>query len=353
MRWNLPQISIGLFLTILALFGCSGREQATDLLEGIDVGCILQSESSGSRLGLIRFGQNGAVIEQTNIMATCPSWSPEYKQLAYAEQGRIHIFSLDRMTEEVIETDFHRLSNPVWSLDGVKLAFAAQRNLQRSGLDIWILDLSTQELELVIRCANSSRSTDSCESPIWLPDGRLGYFRHVKTQANVEILDITSQDTEVIAEGLIILLDAAPFGTMGISSYGLLNTNLAWSPHGSRVAFVGGKGKFPDDAGIYVLDLASQEISEVTPSKVWADSPMWLDDTYILFRSRVWTKNAGSVYAHERERYEAQNLAIVNTDSRKIIPLTDIEPPSAFGLSCPFWVPESISEQLSSYEYTQ
>ena len=105
---------------------------------------------------------------------------------------------------------------------------------------------------------------------------------------------------------------------------------------------------FPSGASIYVLEIANTDILEVTPSGIWADSPMWLDDTHLVFRSRIWARGAEIAYAHERSGYEAQNIAIVNTNSGEVIQLTDIVPPSPFVISCPFTVPQDVGEQIAS-----
>lgn len=288
------------------------------------------------------------MVRPTGITATCPTWSPGYDRWAYANQGKIHIRRVDGTADRVIETDFSRLSIPVWSPDGGSLVFAGQRYSHRGGLDIWRLDLSTQDVQELVTCAVSPSAIDSCDSPAWLPDGRLSYIRRSRDRAGIEVFDLLSNDIQVLANELQILPISALFGVTGLYDSGICS-NLAWSPDKSRIAFVGGRGIFPDGASVYILSLANKAISRVTPAGIWADSPAWLDDTHLLFRSTTWAKGAEvAAYAHEKARYEAQNIAIINLNSGQIVKLTDIAPPSSSAIICPFWIPRSTGEQIMS-----
>jgi len=164
-------------------------------------------------------------------------------------------------------------------------------------------------------------------------------------QATIEVFDLTSRNTEVIADKLQILSAVAPFGIDSSPNTGILSS-LAWSPDEARIAFVGGKGMFPNGASIYLFESTTGDVYEITSSEVWADSPVWLDDTYLVFRSREWAKGAELNYAHERNIYEAQNLSIVNVDNKKTVKLTKITAPSSSFISCPFLISQSVCSQI-------
>jgi Tol biopolymer transport system component len=334
-----------------SLQGCSQAELASDLLEEVSVGYITYDSRDEPQLVIIGLEQNSPVAQPTGIAMTCPTWSPGYNQLAYSSHGDIHIYDIDQMTDRIVETGFLELSAPVWSPNGDYLAFAAQDSPDRGGLDIWLLDLSTHDLEPIAKCAESSSLTPSCGSPVWLPDGRLGYVRYIGfgpnavPLSNIETLNLESYETKIVATELPMYRDWAPFGVEQKWRYDHYSA-LSWSPDGSRVAFDGGSA-YTDDNNLYVLDISSKEISAVLPSETMADTPVWLDNTRLIFRSvtrpDLW---------EEGTHTEAYNIAVVNVDNQKTTKLTSFEPILGKGynpvISCPFWIPRHIGEQIIS-----
>jgi Tol biopolymer transport system component len=254
------------------------------------------------------------------------------------------------MTDMIVEMNFLELSGPVWSPANDYLAFAARRFSDRSGLDIWLLNLSTFDFQLIVECASSSSPVDSCSSPTWLPDGRLGYVRHVdyaqdsNPLSNIEVLDLDSFKVDIVATDLPIYKGWAPFGEVEQFYYDHYSA-LSWSPDGSRVAFDGGS-KSTNNSSIYVLDTTSGHISQILPSEILVDTPVWLNNTHLLFRNTTRPD-----FWEEGSHTEAYNIAIVNASSGKVVELTSFTPISAGHnpvISCPFWVPRGIGEQIMS-----
>jgi Tol biopolymer transport system component len=337
-----------LFLSATCLLqGCSRVEPVTNLLKEVNIGYIVYDGRDESQPVIIGLDHDSLITQPLDIPMTCPTWSPYYRQLAYSDDGDVYIYDIDRMTEEIINTDFLELSAPTWSPNGIYLAFSAQDSPDLGGLDIWLLDLSTHDLELVVKCSESSFLTPSCGSPEWLSDGRLGYVRHtgfgpnVTPLSNIEIFNPESYETEIIATQLPIYKGWAPFGVIEQFHYAHYSA-LAWSPDDGRVAFSGGS-RHTGDRNIYVLDVSSKEVSSVLPSETMADTPVWLDDTHLIFRSvtrpDLW---------EEGTHTEAYNIAVVNVDNGKVTQLTDFAPIFGAGhnpvISCPFWIPREIGK---------
>jgi len=292
---------------------------------------------------------DGLRVEPIGIAMTCPTWSPEYDQLAFSDHGNIHVYDVKRMTDQTIEMAFSLLSTPVWSPSGDHLAFAAQRLPGQGGLDIWLIEVSTYHPELVVDCVNSLSPDSSCSSPAWLPDGRLGYVRHAGYDPNagplssIEVFDLESHEIEIVATELPIHKGWAPFGAEEQFYYDHYST-LSWSPDGSRVAFDGGSS-YTDDNNIYVLDVATGDVSGALNGEMQVDTPVWLSNSHLLFRSivrpEIW---------EEGSHTEAYNIAIVDTEAQDVMQLTSFKPIFGSGrnpiVSCPFWVPSNVRDEI-------
>lgn len=351
-KWYVLRFAIFL-IAICLLQGCSQTELNTDILKEVSVGYIAYDSRDKPQPMVIGLEQDGPLAQPVGIAMTCPTWSPEYSRLAYSDHGDIHIYDIDRMTDWIIETGFLELSAPVWSPNGDYLAFAAQNSLDQGGLDIWLLNLSTHNLELAVKCAESSSLIPSCGSPVWSPDGRLGYVRYTgfgptaMSLSSIETLDLESYETRIVATELPIYRGWASFGVEQQWRYDHYSA-LSWSPDGSRVAFDGGSD-YTNDNNLYVLDISSKEVSAVLASETKVDTPVWLDNMRLIFRSvtrpDLWEE--GSTHT------EAYNIAVVNVSSGKVTELTDYVPIFGTGynpvISCPFWIPRDIGEQIVSY----
>jgi Tol biopolymer transport system component len=339
-----------LLALILLLPGCTPVETPGNLLESVVVGYVLYEERYEPQPMLIGFFEEGGlVIRHVSFSMTCPAWSPGYDRLAYSDHGTVHIRTINSSMEVVVETDFLELSAPVWSPDDDSLAFAAQNSPDLGGFDIWRLVLSSGEWQLLVQCANSTSLIDSCSSPAWLPDGRLGYVRHTGIveggiRSNIEVLNLDSFETDLVVEGAQIYRGWAAYGREE-QMYPDHYSALAWSPDGLQVSFIAGS-EYTEDRNIYVLDLLSTEVSTVLQSSLRVDTPVWLDGMHLVFRSETLPE-----MWEEGTHWEAYNIVVVNIDSGDIVELTEYEPILGDGqnpiISCPFVVPEDIGEQIA------
>ena len=330
-------------LLTFVCFGCSATKDRASQLKGY-LGYIEWEEPDHAQLKLVNLEQDIPRIIQTNVVTVCISWSPTLDQIAYAHQGNIYVYNITKTTLMTFETGFFRLTAPVWASSA--LIFAGQQNLNQTGMDIWKLDLSTGDLQLLVQCASSASSVDSCDSPVWLPDKRVGYLRYSGTKASIEVLDPESQSTEIMVNGLQIRPSAAPFGVK--PSYDNRNySNLSWSSDGSWIAFVGGKGTFPYDSGIYIFETSTRKISMITSRTIWADSPVWIDEKNLAFRTRTWAKGAEIADSYERGNYDAINISIINIDTQKVDSITQNIPPSPVNINCLFYISQDFPDDIT------
>ncbi len=329
-------------LLTFVCFGCSSVKNKPSQLKGY-LGYMEWEEFGNAQFTLINLEQDIPKKIQPSTATTCINWAPTLDQVAYASQGNIYIYNIAKTTVITFEVGFLRLTTPVWASNA--LIFAGQQNSNQIGMNIWRLDLATGNLQSLVQCSSSTSPVDSCDSPVWLSDKRVGYLRYSGTKASIEILDPESQSTEIVVDGLQIRPTTAPFGVKLLydnSSY----SNLSWSPDGPRVAFVGGKGTFPYGSSIYMFETNTQKITMITSRTTWADSPVWIDETHIAFRTKTWAKGAEIANSYERRNYEAENISIVDIDAKEVSSITQNIPPSPFTISCLFYVPQNIPDDI-------
>ncbi|MCS6872275.1 MAG: hypothetical protein RML95_12000 [Anaerolineae bacterium] len=110
-------------------------------------------------------------LEMPNTRARAVAWSPDDKAIAFSsndvEVDDIYIYrfgepSVQRITDgRGIETD------PAWSPDGTKIAYAADPTGRGGSLQIFVRDLTRQGREATIQLTSGGQNF----SPVWSPDG--------------------------------------------------------------------------------------------------------------------------------------------------------------------------------------
>jgi len=133
-----------------------------------------RSERDGG--GLFVMGATGESVRRVTDLGFNPAWSPDGRQLAFANEAVGDPYSRaieselwkvdlrDGATTRLTETD---AVQPAWSPDGGRIAFWSNTGGQR---DVWTVDAAGGEPLAV----TSDRFTDW--SPAWSPDGRWLYF---------------------------------------------------------------------------------------------------------------------------------------------------------------------------------
>ena len=117
-------------------------------------------------------GENANVVADSPQPLMSPAWSPDGRRLAYVsfegDQSAVYVQTLRTGTREKVSGRPGVNGSPTFSPDGRQLALT--RSDERGNLDVFLLDLSTQNMrQLTTDTAIDTEATFS-------PDGRLIYF---------------------------------------------------------------------------------------------------------------------------------------------------------------------------------
>ena len=220
-----------------------------------------------------------------------PVWSPDGTRIAwvhyYDGKGDILVANADGTNKRNLTNHPKDDRAPVWSPDGTKIAFASYRTNDR-----WEVYVMNADGSNVIKLTNQQ-----CQShdPVWSPDGtKIAFICGLNQYAEVYVMNadgsnqtrLTSDPTDLYRE------DSA----------------LDWSPDSTRLAFVKFYNKDHNKGNIYVVNVNTQAITQLTSKENASYSPQWSPDG---------TKIAFSTYLDGS--YE---IAVMNPDGSNVVNLT-------------------------------
>lgn len=205
-----------------------------------------------------------------------PVWLPDGERLGFITDmiGYRRVVTLQAGEQKpqsvyTIRTgDFIALA---WSPKGNQLAFTASFEGWQA---LYIADIDTDNTRQITATGSNAFS------PTWSPDGSALAFSWSPV-ANAEVYVIAADETAIPVANTDHLVR--------ITSDPGLDTNPAWSPDGTRIAFTSDRGGSSD---IYVANVDGTDLRRVTTHKARDTTPRWsTDGSTLVFssnRDRTW-----------------------------------------------------------------
>jgi TolB protein len=224
-------------------------------------------------------------------------WSPDGSQIAFGStrSGDGDLFVMDADGGNVLQlTQNKRIGGPVWSPDGARIAYTIFLSIQNpSSLSIGLIDADGGNgVEIETGSGIPFRK-------FWTPDGSALFAHMVSGLTGLYTLFISadgSEETELPGElaeigavspdGSQVAYVAAGDGVDFLNLYELDSANertlvelaeeassLQWSPDGGYILFLAGE---ESEAEIFVVDVQSGELVQITDNQVEESAPSWL-----------------------------------------------------------------------------
>lgn len=187
-----------------------------------------------------------------------PTWSPDYKQIAFS-RGKVGDRDIFIRDLDGSEESAHALVSgptddwfPAWSKDGL-VAFARAGT---TGPDstLWVIPSDGSEEARALPGVHG-------RAPAWSKDGTTLAFMSNRSETKLDVAIIRPDGT-----GLDYLVEGTPD-----------ERNPTWSPDGQKIAFV---STVDGDQDIYLLDVATRTVSPqpLTQNKILDGNPVWSPD---------------------------------------------------------------------------
>ena len=193
-----------------------------------------------------------------------PRLSPDGRRIACTVEagGTRQVAIIDARTglARQLTASEHAVSDPQWSPDGGWVAFVREKA-------IWIIGADGSRPVVVTDHPAGSRA------PRWAPDGRRIAFlsrRRGWTQAWLADAPLPRRGRPPA--------NAKPNPPRALTPVGIDVEDLAWSPDGSRIAYVAQRDPDLLTIQVAVLDVATGEERIVAGAGAWETSPRWLPD---------------------------------------------------------------------------
>lgn len=206
-------------------------------------------------------------------------------------------------------------SDPAWSADGQRIAFARftgqkdEWGLQRR--DIYVMNADGSNLKQLT-------TGDDNYQPSWSPDGRQIVFVRYAERIGVDVFVTDANVSGAVPRNL----------TREVG----WETNPAWSPDGRRIAFVSDRSAYDFTADVYVATPDGALVTQLTNSMGFGSSSG-------LFYQPAWSPNGNRfavIFCRAAfETCDSSTLALMNADGSALTRLI-----TASGFVKPTWSPD-------------
>jgi TolB protein len=234
-------------------------------------------------------GANQRALTSLRSISLTPRWSPDTSRIAftcYASPGggpaspQICMYSMD--ANRVVTFPRYRGTNsaPAWSADGSQLVFSSSMG---SNPELYSISAGGTGLKRL------TFSNGASTSPAWNP----------KTNATIAFVS----DRSGVPKLYLMNADGTNAQNLDLPDKGYL-IDPAWAPNGQLLAFSWRRPT--NNYDIYVMDVATRQIVELTHDTGRNERPSWAPDgRHIVFEStrsgtrQIWTMLADGTQAHQ------------------------------------------------------
>ncbi len=196
-------------------------------------------------------GEDLRQLTDNDFADSFPVWSPDGNRIAFMSfaDNQLDLYTMNTDGSDVrrITNDRAQDLNPVWSPDSTRLAFVSDRDAPMNS-EYYVVDVRTGDITRLT--TGGAAVGDQFGSNIaWSPDGtQLAYVGHADDGYQLHLANADGSDSRVLIDNLDI-------------QGNLFGNSVAWTGDANRIAFIGGFGPFTE---LYTYHLQSGEIAQIS-----------------------------------------------------------------------------------------
>ena len=269
------------------------------------------------------------------LPTTDPAWSPDGRRIAFTRNEDTgesttfthdDVFVMDADGSDVRQLtpdkEGRSLSQPTWSPDGRQLAYVDGESVQSA------VPSRYGDLFVIADDGSGTRrlTTGPVSDPDWSPDGREVTFVRGKN---------LSSPTEANDDIHVLNLATGAARQLTRTGPGTYEAAPAWSPDGSRVAFVRWSGAW-DLSGMASVNVVNRD---GTGERLVVEYPNFGNSPHAL----AWSPDGSTIAFETPSAIGCTTIALVDVRSGDVRPLTTCERPSESAAS-PAWQPDAAAK---------